>query len=175
MWEYFGGVSEIAVPDNLRAGVTKAHRYDPDVNANYQHLSEHYGFAIVPARVNEPKDKAKVENAVGWVERQILAPLRHITFTSIAEINAAIKPRLAKINGQPFQKMKTSRLELFETIDKPALKPLPPSAYQYVDWSKAKIHIDYHFVFKEHFYKVSLKLRVFIHEGNPKGNLFILK
>jgi transposase len=154
MWEYFGGVSDIAVPDNLRAGVRKAHRYDPDVNANYQHLSEHYGFAIVPARANEPKDKAKVENAVGWVERQILAPLRHITFTSIAEINAAIKPRLAKINGQPFQKMKTSRVELFETIDKPALKPLPPSAYQYVDWSKAKIHIDYHFVFKEHFYSV---------------------
>lgn len=154
MWGYFGGVSEIAVPDNLRSGVAKAHRYDPDINANYQHLSEHYGFAIVPARAFEPKDKAKVENAVGWVERQILAPLRHITFTSIAEINAAIRPRLSKINSQPFQKMKTSRLELFETIDKPALKPLPATPYQYVDWSKAKIHIDYHFVFKEHFYSV---------------------
>ncbi len=154
MWEYFGGVSEIVVPDNLKSGVTKTHRYDPDINANYQHLSEHYGFAIVPARVRTPKDKAKVENAVGCTERQILAPLRHITFTSIGEINAAIKPRLAKINGQPFQKMKTSRLELFETIDKPVLKLLPPFPYQYVDWSKAKIHIDYHFVFKDHFYSV---------------------
>lgn len=154
MWAFFGGVSEIAVPDNLRSGVTKAHRYDPDINANYQHLSEHYGFAIVPARIVEPKDKAKVENAVGWVERQIMAPLRHITFTSIAEINAAIKPILTKINAQPFQKMKTSRLELFETIDKPALKSLPPRPYQYVDWSKAKIHIDYHFVFKDHYYSV---------------------
>jgi transposase len=154
MWAYFGGVSEVVVPDNLRAGVTKAHRYDPDINANYQHLSEHYGFAIVPARASEPKDKAKVENAVGWVERQILAPLRHRTFTSIAEINAAIKPLLEKINRQPFQKMKTSRFELFESIDKPALKALPNMVYQYVEWSKAKIHIDYHFVFKDHFYSV---------------------
>ncbi|HAU1016417.1 TPA: IS21 family transposase [Legionella pneumophila] len=154
MWAYFGGISEIVVPDNLRAGVTKAHRYDPDINANYQHLSEHYGFAIVPARAAEPKDKAKVENAVGWVERQILAPLRHRTFTSLSEINAAIKPLLDKINRQSFQKMKTSRWELFETVDKPALKPLPSAPYQYVEWSKAKIHIDYHFVFKDHFYSV---------------------
>ena len=154
MWAYFGGVSEIVVPDNLRSGVTKSHRYDPDINANYQHLSEHYGFAIVPARVREPKDKSIVEISVGCVERKILAPLRHTTFTSIAEINEAIKPRLALLNSQPFQKMKTSRLELFETIDKPALKPLPPSPYQYVDWSNAKIHIDYHFVFDGHFYSV---------------------
>lgn len=109
MWEYFGGVSEIVVPDNLKSGVTKAHRYDPDINANYQCIGEHYGFAIVPARIYEPKDKTKVENAVGCVERQILAPLRHITFTSLAEINAAIKPRLVAFNQQSFQKVKTSR------------------------------------------------------------------
>ena len=154
MWEYFGGISEIVVPDNLLSGVTKAHRYDPDVNANYQHLGEHYGFAIVPARVREPKDKAKVENAVGIVERQILAALRHITFTSIGEINAAIKPKLHVLNNQFFQKMKTSRRELFESIDKPALKPLPPERYQYADWVNAKIHIDYHFVWDDHFYSV---------------------
>jgi hypothetical protein len=95
-----------------------------------------------------------VEISVGCVERKILAPLRHATFTSIAEINEAIKPRLAQLNSQPFQKMKTSRLELYETIDKPALKPLPQNPYQYVDWSHAKIHIDYHFVFDDHFYSV---------------------
>ncbi len=154
MWEYFGGVSEIVVPDNLKTGVTKAHRYDPDINVNYQLLGEHYGFAIVPARVNEAKDKAKVENAVGIVERQILALLRHITFTSIAEINAAIKPRLKTINQQSFQKMKTSREILFKTIDKPALKPLPPDKYQYAEWKHAKINIDYHFVFDDHYYSV---------------------
>jgi len=154
MWEYFGGVSEIVVPDNLLSGVTKAHRYDPDVNANYQHFSEHYGFAIVPARVREAKDKAKVENAVGCVTKQILAALRHITFTSIDEINVAIKPRLAILNNQSFQKMKTSRRELFETVDKPALKPLPPERYHYADWTNAKVHIDYHFVFDNHYYSV---------------------
>ena len=154
MWHYFGGVTEVVVPDNLKAGVTKTHRYDPDVNANYQHFSEHYCFAIVPARVYEPKDKAKAENAVGCVTKQILAALRDITFTSIGEINAAIKPRLEILNQQPFQKMKTTRRELFETLDKPALRPLPPTRYAYADWVKAKINIDYHFVFTEHFYSV---------------------
>ena len=142
------------MPDNLKSGVTQAHRYDPDINTNYQHLGEHYGIAIVPARAAEPKDKAKVENAVGIVERQILAPLRHRTFMSIGEINAAIAQRLITLNNQPFQKMKTSRRILFETIDKPALKPLPPTRYQFAEWKKAKIHVDYHFVFDEHYYSV---------------------
>ncbi|MBX3709534.1 MAG: IS21 family transposase [Gammaproteobacteria bacterium] len=154
MFEYFGGVSEIVVPDNLKSGVTSAHRYDPDINTNYQHLGEHYGIAIIPARAAEPKDKAKVESAVSIVERQILAPLRHYTFTSIGEMNAAIAKRLVKLNDQPFQKMKTSRRELFESIDKPALKPLPPTRYQYAEWKRAKIHVDYHFVFDDHYYSV---------------------
>jgi transposase len=154
MWEYFGGVSEMVVPDNLKSGVTKAHIYDPDINANYQRFSEHYGFAIVPARSAEPKDKAKVENAVNIITRQIIAVLRNRTFTSVAEINVAIKPLLSKINHQSFQKMNTTRAELFETIDKPALKPLPETRYYFEEWSKAKIHIDYHFTFDNHFYSV---------------------
>jgi len=161
MWEYFGGVSTIVVPDNLKSGVTKAHRYDPDINANYQLLGEHYGFAIVPARIYEAKDKAKVENAVGCIEKQILASLRHITFTSIAEINAAIKPKLLAFNQQSFQKMKTTRLALFQAVDKPALKPLPKNRYQYAEWQRAKIHIDYHFIFDDHYYSVPFK---YIHQ-----------
>jgi hypothetical protein len=156
MFEYFSGVSEIVVPDNLKSCTAKTHRYDPDINANYQNFSEHYGIAIIPARVVRPKDKAKVENAVGCIERQILAPLRHVTFTSIGEINAAIEPRLAVFNSQSFQKMKTSRRELFETIDMPALKPLPRERYQYGDWCKARINIDYHFVFDNHYYSVPI-------------------
>jgi transposase len=161
MWEYFGGVSVMVVPDNLRSGVTKSHRYDPDINANYQHLGEYYGFAIVPARIIEPKDKAKVENAVGIVERQILAAIRDLTFTSIAEINEAIRPRLLTLNNQSFQKMKTSRRVLFNTVDQPALKPLPAEKYQYAEWCHAKIHIDYHFIFDDHFYSVPYK---YIHQ-----------
>ncbi len=154
MFEYFGGVTEMLVPDNLKSGVTKAHRYDPDINPNYQHLCEHYGTAIVPARAMSPKDKAKVENAVGIVERQLMAPLRHRTFTSLAEINVALKEGLKKLNMQPFQKMKTSRDELFQTVDKPALKPLPLARYQYAQWKKAKVALDYHINFDEHFYSV---------------------
>lgn len=154
MFEFFGGVTEMLIPDNLRSGVTKAHRYDPDINPNYQHLCEHYGTAVVPARIYTPKDKAKVENAVGIVERQIMAPLRHRTFTSLTEINVALKEGLKKLNSQPFQKMKTSRDELYQTVDKPALKPLPANRYQYAQWKKAKVAMDYHISFEEHFYSV---------------------
>lgn len=154
MFETFGGVTSIVVPDNLRSGVSKAHQYDPDINQNYQYLGEHYGFAIVPARAGKPKDKAKVENAVGWVERQILAPLRNMTFTSLTGINNEIKRRLDIIHHQLFQKMKVSRHELYETIDRPSLKPLPLEPYQYAEWKKATINIDYHFVFNEHYYSV---------------------
>ena len=161
MWAYFGGVSKITVPDNLKSGVTKSHRYDPDINRNYQHVGEHYGFAIVPARPGAPKDKAKVENAVGCIERQVLAPLRDMTFTSVAEINMAIKPLLEKFNAQKFQKMDASRKQLFEEIDKPALQPLPQYAYEYATWKKAKVNIDYHFVFENHYYSVPYK---FIHQ-----------
>lgn len=154
MFEFFGGVSTLLIPDNLKSGVTKAHRYDPDINTNYQHFSEHYGIAIVPARTYTPTDKAKAESAVSIVERQILAVLRHRTFTSIGEINQAIKELLVLINNKPFQKMQVSRRELFETLDKPALKLLPPRRYQYKEWKKAKVHMDYHVSFDHHFYSV---------------------
>lgn len=161
MFEYFGGVTEIIVPDNLKSGVTKAHRYDPDINANYQHFAEHYKIAIIPARAASPRDKAKVENGVGIIERQILAPLRDTTFTGIGEINAEIWSRLTILNNQKFQKMQTTRRELYEQLDKPALKALPASRYQYATWKKAKINLDYHFTFDDCFYSVPYK-----HLGN---------
>lgn len=154
MFEYFNGVPLITIPDNLLAGVTKAHRYDPDINANYQHFAEHYATAIIPARAGKPRDKAKVENAVKIVEMQILAPLRNMSFFSLGEINAELKTRLQILNNQPLQKMRVSRRQLFEEIDKPALQPLPPDRYQYTDWKKATINVDYHFVFADHYYSV---------------------
>ncbi len=157
MFEYFGGMPEIVVPDNLKSGVTKAHRYDPDINANYQHFAEYYGVAIVPARRAAPRDKAKVENSVGIVTRQILAPMRNMTFISIGEINTEIKWRLEALNHQLYQKMPTSRRELFVQLDQPALKPLPAHRYQYATWQKATINIDYHFVFDNAYYSVPYK------------------
>jgi len=154
MFEYFGGVSEIVVPNNVKSTGKKAHRYDPDINANYQHISEHYGFAIVPAYISKPKDKAKVENTVACIERQILAPLCHKAFTSIVAINEAIKSELVGFNEQFFQNMNISRRILFENLDKPALKPLPTEPYQYAQWHRVKVQSNFHFVFNKHYYSV---------------------
>lgn len=115
MFEYFGGVPHILIPDNLKSGVKKTHLYDPDINPNFQILGEHYGVAIVPARVVKPRDKAKVEASVKFVTQQILAPLRDRTFTSVAEINAAIKPLLKEFNERKFQKLSGTRRSQFES------------------------------------------------------------
>ncbi len=154
MFEFFGGVPHILIPDNLKAGVSKAHRYDPDINPNYQYFGEHYSVAIVPARVAEPRDKAKVEAAVKFIENQILAVLRNHTFTSIAQINAAIAPLLKVFNEKGFQKLPGTRRSQFESLDKPALKSLPLERYEYSTWKKARVNIDYHVVFENHYYSV---------------------
>jgi transposase len=122
---FFGGVVQLLVPDNLLSAVTKACRYDPQPNATYQELARHYGCAILPARPYMPKDKSKAEVGVQVVERWILARLRHHTFFSLSELNAAIRELLTELNTRPFQKLPGSRRSAFEALDKPALKPLP--------------------------------------------------
>ncbi len=154
MFEFFNGVPLLLVPDNLKAGVCKAHCYDPDINPNYQYFSEHYGVAIVPARVRKPRDKAKVEAAVKFIENQILAPLRHCTFKTLGEINTEISLLLKIFNNRDFQKLPGSRVSQFELLDKPALKPLPLERYQYAVWKKARVNIDYHVTFENHHYSV---------------------
>jgi transposase len=125
--EFFGGVPQILVPDNLKSGVTHPCRYEPDVNPTYLDLARHYGITVIPARPGKPKDKAKVESSVLIVERWILAALRNHRFFSLAELNQAISEKLIIFNQRPLQKMKVSREHLFETIDRPALAPLPAS------------------------------------------------
>jgi hypothetical protein len=122
---FFGGVPQLAVPDNLRSGVSKAHRYEPDLNPTYQDLASHYGVAVLPARVRKPRDKAKAEAGVLLVERWILAVLRNRTFFSLQEVNREIARLLERLNTRPFKKLPGSRQELFEQIDRPALRPLP--------------------------------------------------
>jgi len=134
--------------------VTKAHYYDPDVNATYQEFSCHYGIAIVPARALKPRDKAKVEVGVQGIQRRILACLRKHTFFSVAEINQAIQPLLKAYNERPFKNLIGSRLSQFEQIDKPELRPLPAERYVYADWKVAKVGIDYHVGFEKHYYSV---------------------
>jgi len=153
-FNYFGGVTEIIVPDNLRSAVRKAHRYTPDLNPAYQQMASYYQTAIVPARPYKPKDKAKAEVAVQIVERWIMARLRHHTFFTLAALNKAMGELLTDLNQRPFKKLPGCRLTQFERIDKPALKPLPAHAYEYVDIKQARVHIDYHIEYDKHYYSV---------------------
>ena len=157
-FQYLGGVPEILVPDNLLAGVSKAHRYEPDINPTYQELASHYGVAVVPARVRRPKDKAKAEIGVQVVERWILAVLRHRTFFSLSELNRAIHQLLIRLNERPFKKLPGCRKALFETLDAPALNPLPVTPYVYAEWKKVRVHIDYHVEVEGHYYSVPYQL-----------------
>ena len=155
---FIGGCVRLIVPDNLRAGVTRAHRYEPDINPTYAEMAAHYGAAVVPARLREPRDKAKAEQGVLLAERWILAALRHRTFFSIAEANEAIRERLAWLNGRPFKKLPGSRAILFAELDRPALRPLPAQPYEYAVWKTATVNVDYHVEVDRHWYSVPYQL-----------------
>jgi transposase len=153
-FEYFGGVPQMVVPDNLKSGVSRACRYDPELNPSYQQLASHYQVAVLPARPYKPKDKAKAEVGVQIVERWILARLRHHSFFTLAEANQCIRALLEELNSRPFKQLPGNRQQAFETLDKPALKPLPQHPYQYVDIRRCKVNIDYHIEFDKHHYSV---------------------
>lgn len=157
-FQYLQGVPALLIPDNLKAGVCVANRYEPEPNRTYEEMAEYYGCAILPARVRKPKDKAKVEKGVQDVERRILAPLRNRTFFSLTELNEAIEWLLIRYNEQPFQKLPGSRLSLFEQLDKPALLPLPDRPYEYAEWRKARVNIDYHVAAEGNYYSVPYQL-----------------
>ena len=157
-FQFFGGVPELAVPDNLRSGVTKAHRYEPDLNPTYMDLASHYGVAVLPARVRKPRDKAKAEAGVLLVERWILAALRNRTFFSLQEVNREIARLLERLNARPFKKLPGSRQELFEQLDRPALRPLPEQPYEFAEWKKVRVNIDYHVEVDGHYYSVPYQL-----------------
>jgi transposase len=160
-FEFFNGVPALIVPDNTRTGVTKACRYDPDLNPTYQELALHYGIGVVPARPYKPRDKAKVESGVQVVERWIVAALRHHKFFALAEVNVEIKRLLERLNNRPFRKREGSRASVFAAVDKPALKPLPMERFDLSQWSRARVNIDYHIAFDTNFYSVPYNL---VHE-----------
>lgn len=151
---FFGGVPEIVVPDNLKAGVQAAHRYEPDLNPSYADLAAHYGVAVIPARAAKPRDKAKVEAGVLVVERWILARLRHRSLFGLAELNQAIRELCAALNQRPFKKLPDSRRHWFETLERSALRPLPVEPYELARWKKARVNIDYHIEVERHYYSV---------------------
>ena len=155
---FFGGVPEIVVPDNLKAGVQAAHRYEPDLNPSYADLAAHYGVAVIPARAAKPRDKAKVEVGVQVVERWMLARLRHRQFFALAELNQVLRGLLEPLNQRPFKKLPGTRQQWFETLERPALRPLPAEPYELARWKKARVNIDYHIEVERHYYSVPYTL-----------------
>ncbi len=156
----FNGCPAIVVCDNLRSGVTRPHRYEPDVNATYSEMAAHYRVAIMPARSYKPRDKAKAEVGVLLAERWVMARLRDRHFTSLAEANAAIAELVAWLNNRPFKRLPGSRRSVFETVDRPALRALPPTRYEFATWKKAKLGLDYHVEIRadRHYYSAPYKL-----------------
>ncbi len=189
MYEYFQGVPEIHVPDNLASGVTKACRYDPEINRSYQEMMNHYGSCVIPAHVRKPRHKAKVESAVLIAQRWILASLRNRLFSSLSELNAAILVLLDKLNSRVMKQYGESRRHLFIQFDQPALKALPARPYEYAQWIKSRLGFNYHIKFDDHYYsaphqlarqviwvRVSDKILEIFHQGtrvasHPKSSL----
>lgn len=157
-FEHFGGVGRLLVPDNLRTGVSRSDRYEPALNPAYARLAEHYGTAVIPARVKRPRDKAVVEGSVRFVAGQVAAVLRNRQFVGLAELNEAIFDEVAAINARPFQKREDSRLMVFERDEKPLLIPLPPVRFELADLRKAKAGPNYHVQVDRNFYSVPARL-----------------
>lgn len=160
-FEFWGGLPEILVPDNLKTGVKNPCRYEPDVNPTYHDMAVHYGVAVIPARVRAPRDKAKVENAVQVAERWVMAPLRNELFVGLGALNAAIRRLRKKLNSREMRVLGKSRREMFEEIDRPALRALPERPYELGVWKTAKVNIDYHVEYDKHYYSLPYEL---IHE-----------
>jgi transposase len=153
-FEYFGGVTKRIVPDNLKSGVHKSCRYEPDINPTYREVGAYYGTVIMPARVVSPQDKAKVESGVLVVERWILASLRNRKFFSLGELNEAIRELLIILNQRKFKKIEGSRESVFLSYEKETLKALPLHPWEYAQWKKATVNIDYHIELEKHYYSV---------------------
>ena len=158
MFEYFRGVPAIVTPDNLKSGIKRPDRYEPEINPSYQDLVSHYGCCVIPARVRKPKDKGKVEAAVLVAQRWILARLRNRTFQSLSEMNLAIQECLEIVNRRKMRGIGKSRFELWEELDRPALQALPPTRYEFAAWSKSKLQMNYHVRVDEHFYSAPFSL-----------------
>jgi len=151
---YFGGVPQVLVPDNLKAAVSKADKYEPVINEGFLDFANHYGAAVMPARSRKPRDKALVENAVRLVYSRIFAPLRNRTFFSLGELNEAIHALLEQHNNAPLQKESCSRREKFIQKEAAHLQPLPENRYQIRQYKTAKVMKNCHVQLEKHYYSV---------------------
>jgi transposase len=157
-FEFYGGVPLIVTPDNLKSAVTKCDRHEPELTRAYEELGEHYSVTMLPARPRKPRDKGKVERAVLAVERWVLAVLRNEKFSSLAALNAAMRPLVDTLNHRQMREYGASRWELFLRMEQRALKPLPEKRYEVTMLKLAKVNIDYHIEFEKHYYSVPYQL-----------------
>lgn len=154
MFHFFGGVSTAVVCDQLKSGVTVPCRYEPGLQKTYEEFAQHMGTTILPARPAMPRDKAKIEVAVQVAERWILARLRHETFFALGPLNVRIAELLDDLNQRRMRHYEASRQELFERLDRPALRPLPAASFVYGEWKRATVNVDYHIEIDHHYYSV---------------------
>ena len=159
--EFFGGAPAAFVPDQLKSGVVKACRYEPEAQRTYEDLAEHYGTTVLPARPGKPRDKAKVEVAVQIAQRWILARMRNEVFQTLGEMNRRIRELLVDLNGRVMRRYGKSRRELFDEMERAALRALPAERFEYAQWSRARVNIDYHVAVDGHLYSVPHRL---VHE-----------
>jgi transposase len=152
--EFYGAAPTIIVPDNPKVGVTRADRYEPDLQRSYEEMAGHYRCVVIPARPYRPKDKSRVELSVLLTYRWILARLRHQRFLSLEDLNAAIRPLLTLLNDRPFQRLPGSRRSVFEALDRPAMRALPASSYVFAEWKELLVAFDYHVDVDGHYYSV---------------------
>lgn len=153
-FQFFGGVAEAVVIDNLKSGVTRSHRYEPELNRTFAEFGAHFNTSILPARAGKPRDKAKVEKAVQEVERWVIAPIRHMRFASLTEINLAMAPLLERLNSRTMRDYGASRNELFDRLEQDQLRPLPVLPFTAAEWKCARVAMDYHVQIHQHYYSV---------------------
>ena len=151
---FFGGVPGMTVSDNLKSGITKACFYEPAVNRSYEEMARHYGTAVLPARPNKPRDKAKVEAGVLLATRWIIAKLRNRKFFTLAELNEAIGECVKALNAKVSRHLGASRTALFNDLERVALKPLPSEPFEFAAWKEVKPSLDYHVEVEKHYYSV---------------------
>jgi len=163
--EAFGGVPRMFVPDNLKSAIQRPCRYEPDMNPAYHELATHYGAVVIPARAYKARDKAKVEVGVQVVERTVLAALRNRRFLGLDEAQTAVREAVGALNARPFKRLSGSRLSRFETLDRPALNPLPVIRYEYGTWTKERLRNDYHLEVAGNHYSVPSELTGQVIEG----------
>ena len=153
-FEYYGAVPLILVPDNCKTSVTRPEYYDPQINPVYWELAKHYEVAVIPARPKEPRDKALVEESIGWLETWLLGRLRNRCFFSFSELNIAIRAELSTLSEQPYQKRSGSRKSVFFEVDLPAMRPLPTTRFEVAKLVTRKVPDNYHVEFDGFYYSV---------------------